>query len=278
MPDLTFSTIFHPTDLTKGDEGAFAHALKLALAAKAELILLHVGTEDTETAGADFPRVRPFLERWGVIPPGSHKDDVSKTGVTVKKVRKTSEEPVQSILRHIERHKPDLIVLATHQRQGMARWLNQTEAEPIARQARVMTLFVPRRVQGFISFETGAVQLENILVPVDRAPHPQIAVDAALAVARVLGCAQVQLDVLHVGREAEMPEVELTLPAGWTANRLTRGGDVVESILAVSEERNADLIVMATEGHQGFLVALRGSTTERVLRGAKCAMLAVPVA
>jgi nucleotide-binding universal stress UspA family protein len=34
---------------------------------------------------------------------------------------------------------------------------------------------------------------------------------------------------------------------------------------------------MATEGHQGFLDALRGSTTERVLRGALCPVLAVPV-
>jgi len=36
------------------------------------------------------------------------------------------------------------------------------------------------------------------------------------------------------------------------------------------------LIVMATEGHRDFLDALRGSTTERVLRAADCAVLAVP--
>jgi nucleotide-binding universal stress UspA family protein len=278
MSELSLAKIFHPTDLTKGDEGAFAHALKVGLAAKAELTLLHVGAEGDEDAGAEFPRIRPFLERWGALKPGAHKDDVSKTGLKIKKVRRTSDEPVQTILRHIERHWPDLIVLATHQRQGLARWLSQTEAEPIARRSLVMTLFVPRRVQGFVSVETGAVQLENILIPVDQAPYPQSAADAALALVFALGCAPVRFTLLHVGGEAEVPEVELPLQAGWTVDRLTRGGEVVESILAVAEERDADLIVMATEGHQGFLDALRGSTTERVLRGAKCAVLAVPVA
>ena len=38
----------------------------------------------------------------------------------------------------------------------------------------------------------------------------------------------------------------------------------------------ANLIMMATAGHQGFLDALRGSTTERVLRHAPCPVLAVP--
>jgi nucleotide-binding universal stress UspA family protein len=33
---------------------------------------------------------------------------------------------------------------------------------------------------------------------------------------------------------------------------------------------------MATHGHHGFLDALRGSTTERVLHDATCPLLAVP--
>ena len=37
-----------------------------------------------------------------------------------------------------------------------------------------------------------------------------------------------------------------------------------------------DLLVLATQGHQGFLDALRGSTTERVVRGARCPVLAIP--
>jgi nucleotide-binding universal stress UspA family protein len=34
---------------------------------------------------------------------------------------------------------------------------------------------------------------------------------------------------------------------------------------------------MTTEGHHGFMDALRGSTTERVLRAARCPLLAVSI-
>ena len=53
-------------------------------------------------------------------------------------------------------------------------------------------------------------------------------------------------------------------------------GDVVDQILNTSEDHDADLIVMPTQGRDGFLDALRGSTTEQVLRAARCPVLAVP--
>ena len=54
-------------------------------------------------------------------------------------------------------------------------------AEPIARRAHEMTLFIPPGAGGFVSPETGEVTLRRILVPVDRAPAPQPAVDATAA-------------------------------------------------------------------------------------------------
>ncbi len=54
-------------------------------------------------------------------------------------------------------------------------------------------------------------------------------------------------------------------------------GDVVGAIVAAATDWHADLIGMPTAGHHGFLDALRGSTTERVLRQAPCPVLTVPV-
>jgi nucleotide-binding universal stress UspA family protein len=71
-----------------------------------------------------------------------------------------------------------------------------------------------------------------------------------------------------------MVDIEEDVP--FQVTRSSRSGDVVEEILAAAAECQADLIVMATAGHQGFLDALRGSTTERVLRHAPCPVLAVP--
>ena len=55
-----------------------------------------------------------------------------------------------------------------------------------------------------------------------------------------------------------------------------RNGDPVDQILAAADEVEADLIVMPTAGRTGVFDALRGSTTERVLRRAQCPLLAVP--
>ena len=56
-----------------------------------------------------------------------------------------------------------------------------------------------------------------------------------------------------------------------------REGPVVETIISVAGEIDANIIVMPTAGHRGLLDALRGSVTERVLREAPCPVLAVPV-
>ena len=55
---------------------------------------------------------------------------------------------------------------------------------------------------------------------------------------------------------------------------MQRSGDVVTEILESAQ--HADLTIMATEGRHGAFDALRGSVTERVVRGAPCPVLAVP--
>ena len=61
----------------------------------------------------------------------------------------------------------------------------------------------------------------------------------------------------------------------WNWQKLTTDGSVVSSILTSAESIKADLIVMPTAGHHGFLDAVRGSTTEMVLRETTCPLLAV---
>lgn len=81
--------------------------------------------------------------------------------------------------------------------------------------------------------------------------------------------------LLHVGEASDAPD--LARFADDPNFRIChRPGPVVETILALAHEVGADLIVMATQGHNGFLDALRGSTTEQVLRKAGRALLAVP--
>ena len=115
-----------------------------------------------------------------------------------------------------------------------------------------------------------------MLVPVDTHPSGQAAVDAAVLLARTLRCVEVHFILLHVGREEDMPVVHVPRSEGWTHETRAWSGPVVDHILETAEACDADLIAMSTRGHHGFLDALRGSTTEKVLRACRCPLLAVP--
>ena len=270
--------IFHPSDFSPASEVAFGHALKIALQSKAKLDLMHVEPtlSPDKPYWLDFPAVRATLARWGVLPEGVGRQEVAKVGLRIRKILKSSTDPVETMLRHFRRFPPDLIVLATHQREGLTRWLRQTVAEPLARRSGAMTLFIPHEGRGFVSLDDGTVTLKRILIPIDHVPRPQTALRRAVLLARGLNCVAGEFRLVHVGNPAAAPRIGLTEEAGWSYEIVVKQGDVVDQILEEEAHWRPDLMVLTTQGHMDFLDALRGSTTERVLRGAHCPVLAIP--
>jgi nucleotide-binding universal stress UspA family protein len=57
---------------------------------------------------------------------------------------------------------------------------------------------------------------------------------------------------------------------------VSRKGEVIDVIHETAQEVKADLLVLTTEGRHGFLDALRGSHSERILRRSPCPLLAIP--
>ncbi len=269
-------SVLHPTDFSEGSRVAFHHALKAALLARSKLTLLHV-SPGTASEWTDFPGVRETLERWGLLPEGSPRSVVPQLGIDVRKVVAQQSDPVKAVLRYLGDHSADLIVLATHQHEGRVRWLQQSVAEPVARRAAQMTLFIPGGSAGFVSARDGSVSLESILIPVAATPRPQPAIEAAARLACRLNCPRGTFTLLHIGEADAMPAVQCPEVPGWEWKKLTRTGDVIHGIVDAALKTAANLIVMATDGRQGFLDALRGSHSERVLRQAAAPMLTVPV-
>jgi nucleotide-binding universal stress UspA family protein len=274
--------IFHPSDFSSASEVAFGHALKIAMQSKAKLDIMHaepaVGAEKRD--GLDFPAVRATLTRWGILPEGVRPSEVAKAGVRIRKILAASADPVETMLRHFDKFPPDLIVLATRQRAGIERWLHKAVAEPLARRSGAMTLFIPRKGRGFVSLKNGSLALKKILIPMDHDPDPQAALDKALLLVRGLDCLVGKFLLIHVGSRSRSgaPQVHLPPQSGWSCEIKVRHGHVVEEILTTERGWHPDLMVLATQGHRDFVDALRGSTTERVLRGAQCPVLAVPAA
>ena len=264
--------VFHPSDFSPASEVAFAHALKIALQSKADLDLMHVESSiaSEEALWSEFPGVRDTLARWGPAAGRCRgRTGRRRSWLNVRKVLRAGGDPLDVMLDHIRRFVPDLIVLSTHQRDGVARWLHKSVAEPLARRSGAMTLFVPHSGNGFVSLRDGQVTLQRVLIPVDHVPRSDTAINRAWNLARGLGCTTGEVRLLHVGDPGRAPTPTGPADAGWSLEMVVRQGDVVGCILEEDAQWGADLLVLATQGHQGFLDALRGSTDRaRRARGA----------
>jgi nucleotide-binding universal stress UspA family protein len=273
---VKLESVFHPSDFSEASEIAFAHALKIALVTRAKLTMLHVAASP-RVEWQDFPAVRDTLERWGLIPRGSPKSAVPQLGIEVTKRISLGKDPVKSCLAFLKDNSTDLVVLAVHQHEGRMRWLEKSVGKPIARKSGQMTLFIPHGVEGFVSQRDGSVSLRNILIPVTRKPRPQPSLEAAARLIRNLHLPAGTVTMLHVGPEAEMPSLRQPDDTDWSWKKVTKIGEPADTIAQSAAELCADLIVMATEGPDGLLDALRGSTSERVLQKARCPLLNLPV-
>lgn len=282
MAPTLFARIAHPTDLTQEGEFAFYHALRLAVAAQARLDILHVDKDAHAVQWEAFPSIRGTLERWSIPLPEAWASNGNQAD-QVAKIAAYGTEPVHPLLKFIDENLPDLMVIATHRRAGLDRLLHREIAQKVARSRALPSLFVPYGDEGFVSPTHGRVHLENVLLPIDWLPQPQPAIDTARELVRICGARDTRFHLLHVAESlSDFPDLETPKETAgendWTWHRETRSGDVVETILHFAENVAADLVVMVTQGHDGFLDALRGSTTERVLQGLACPLLAVPAA
>lgn len=278
MAALT-APIVHPTDFSALSMNAFVHALKLSLAGRCRLYIVHIADAADRHEWHSFPHVRQTLTRWGLLAPNASPAEIGpRLGVDIAKVEITQGDPADRIARFLAGHPAEMMVLSTHGRSGLPRWVKPSVAEAMARRSHMQTLFIPEGCKGFVDPGTGVLSLDHVLLPVDHKPAPLAAIQKTQELCRLLGAAP-RFHVLHVGTQAPVASIStpqhrqpVTVPIE------LRQGNVVEAILGAAMEKRADLLAMATAGRHGLLDALRGSTTEQVLREASCPVLAIPLA
>ncbi len=258
------------TDFSTEGKTAFRTALALAVFYRARLDILHVTRPDRAPAWEQFPKVRDTLEAWGFLPPHAQQEDVyGRLGVEVGKVEIHNDDAASGIAGYILKHTPDLLVAASHGRTGLNWWLSGSVAIETLRMTSIPALLLGPSARPFIDEESGRLNLHNILFPVAASPSP---VDAARRFRAMMGNIPAEIHHLHVSENsAGDDEFGRLFPGLAIVN-----GDVVSSIIRMAEKVGAGMIVMPTAGHHGFIDALRGSVTQRVLHGAPCPILALP--
>ncbi len=89
----TPKSIVHPTDLSFASQDAFAHALRIAVACKSMLHILHIEAPETEEEDWDrFPQMREMLARWKMISPTATRAEAAEQlGVKIVKASVESE-------------------------------------------------------------------------------------------------------------------------------------------------------------------------------------------
>lgn len=256
------------TDFSPEGAPAFHAALALAVAYRSRLDILHVTSRADQPGWDNFPRVRETLEAWSLLPAGSRHEDVrARLGVGVGKFEIHGRDAPSGIADFIDRHRPDLLVAASHGR-GEGFWHSGSVAMDAMRKASLPALLFGPAARGMVVPQGGALRLETVLMPVADSPPP----GAALARIRAL-LAPRPLDIhaAHIGTAGSAAAASIDVP-----DVTLLEGEVVPSILEMAARLDADLIAMPTALHKGLLGALRGSTTEKVLRNAPCAILALP--
>ena len=198
MSDTTIRAIAHPTDFSPQGQLAFAHALRLAMLHRCPLDLLHVRDPDGPSELGKFPKVRALLQRWGMLlADASPADVLPATGVAVRKVDIRDDNAVDGLADYLWEHDIDLVVMATHGRTGVKRWIGGSVSDQVMREARVPALLLGPQAHGFVAPDSGEMALRHVLLPVADQPEPG---QAHQALARLLAGTGAAIDYIKIDR------------------------------------------------------------------------------
>ena len=297
---VPLTRILCPIDFSDASRHAIDHALAVARWYEASIVGLHVfnpayapvgGIGLPQDGGTVFarPGASPRLQL--------QLDDAFAAAVAAGvQVETVVEEgsPSAQILSGIRRYRADLVVMGTHGVSGFERLLLGSVTEKVVRKASCPVLTVPPRAQS-----RSRLPLRRILCPIDFSAPSAAALARALSMAQE---AQAELLLVHVlewpigGEPAALPafnlaefhiyrekeaaaELEKLLPPSvrdWcTPSTHLVHGKPYEQILALAGDRGVDLIVIGVHGRGALDVALFGSTTNQVIRGARCPVLTI---
>jgi nucleotide-binding universal stress UspA family protein len=202
-------------------------------------------------------------------------------------------DPSRVIVEEAVARTVDLIVLGTHGRSGFDRLLSGSVAEKVLRRASCPVLTIPPHAP---TVAAGSTLFTHILCAVDFSHASEqalgfaIELGGAVTVATVVEWLADEAPVAHPEFDVARYRAHLAddsgsrlralvqaaaAPEGCQIDQVVAVGRAHREILRLAAEKGSDLIVMGAQGRGGVGLALFGSTTQQVVRGATCPVLVV---
>jgi nucleotide-binding universal stress UspA family protein len=263
-------------DFSEASVAAVAEAVILARACRGEITVLFV-----------LPYGAPSRADGRDVPEGISSavaEDVEtlleparEAGIPVRVCLKAG-RPAHEILETVRRTTPDVIVMGTHGRGGFKRLALGSVTDEVLRSAACPVLTIRHRPQ---EAEHAAARGDAVVCAIGLSASSPRTVAHACEVARARGAHLTLLHVLEDDEATDMREACRRLHAlaaahgrpGDRIEELVVAGVPARQILRIAAARRAGLVVMG--GGPLSDRVWHGSTRDRVIRGAPCAVLTV---
>lgn len=290
---MRFKRILIPLDGSELAEAALAPALALAEALSADIVLLRVVIPLSIKLDPDlYQRVIDSGQKLAKVYLNSIQSRSLFSSTSLERETFVG-KAAESIIDYAQENEIDLIVMSSHGRAGISRWVYGSVADKVLHQAACAIAIIHPQV------ETELFAHKRILVPLDGSMRAEQALEPALKLAQAVSAELVLL------RVTIMPQMPVELVVGWPGieavtnaaeqeardylqrvrESLTSGriqinthisaSPVAESIIDLADKLQVDLIVMSSHGRSGIGRWVFGSVTEKTLRGAHCATLVI---
>ena len=293
---MNITTIVVGVDLSVSSDQALDRAVALAQLHGAELVLVHAQADDAPIEGATSETLRQLGEVSAAMRVEEAKRlaervlSIQARGLTVQ--TKSAAGPAGEVVARVatERH-AELIVVGTHGRTGISRFLLGSAAQSILRHAPCDVLVCRAPASG--------TPFLRPIVATDFSPAAARALDHAAmltapgATIEVVHAWQLPVgswgaSILGAGRFPWSTVRDAVLSAAQTqADKLVARyvdpghpihvelvqGPPASVITHAAERRACDLIAIGTHGHRGFRRLLLGSVAESTIRHAPCSVL-----
>ena len=289
--------ILVPLDGSELAEGALPYAVALAKALGERVTLLTVWEGTESELGVSFPSMAMEIEAKAREHFGSYLHGIE--------TRLIDRVPVQALVREgdaseeIARVADEIgaraLVVATHGRSGIGRWVYGSTASHLLRHSAVPVLAVGPHA---LEHPKAEVSFSHIMTPLDGTPLSEAALPEAEALASKL---RARLSLVRVVQwavqaypytlpGAYIPQVDEELEAGAKAylqqkEAEVKGVDVsafvvraaiADGLLGFIDKEAVDLVVMTTHARGGLARAALGSVADRILQGSAPVLLIRP--